>query len=276
MTQQEQTEQYLAQRLSRFIHPRENVLLCFTHQEQGSLCALFARVLRLIGAVPVLWGEDLRWKVLLRRAFTNRVTAVIGGCMTLAALAKMAAATGTPLRVRNALICGDTSDARLRAAVERWLDCRVWGCCNVGDLPQVMAFTCEARLGFHLWEDRYRVRILGKSGREMPIGGSGELELTDLDDGAIYLTGDLMRTLPGTCSCGDPSLRLSRIHGVASLEDTLELHGSVLDYQVRQSEYGMELELVAFAGKPLPKLPTCARRTVRLWNPDEDCPLRPE
>lgn len=59
--------------------------------------------------------------------------------------------------------------------------------------------------------------------------------------------------------------------------DTLwqELSGwnSVLDCLVSREAGGVNLELVVFPGLRLPNLPSCARLTVRNWNPEEDHPF---
>ena len=48
---------------------------------------------------------------------------------------------------------------------------------------------------------------------------------------------------------------------------------SVLDCTVQKSEYGLEMELVTFAGEKLPKMPTCAKRKSKNWEPEKDMPF---
>lgn len=48
---------------------------------------------------------------------------------------------------------------------------------------------------------------------------------------------------------------------------------SVLDCLVSREAGGVNLELVVFPGLRLPKLPGCAKLTVRNWNPEEDHPF---
>ena len=48
---------------------------------------------------------------------------------------------------------------------------------------------------------------------------------------------------------------------------------SVLDCLVSREAGGLNLELVVFPGLRLPNLPSCARLTVRNWNPEEDHPF---
>lgn len=54
-----------------------------------------------------------------------------------------------------------------------------------------------------------------------------------------------------------------------------ELSGwnSVLDCHISKETCGLNLELVVFPGQRLPKLPSCAKLSVRNWNPDEDHPF---
>ena len=48
---------------------------------------------------------------------------------------------------------------------------------------------------------------------------------------------------------------------------------SVLDCDLRVGDYGLEIELVVFPGEKLPKLPTCAKQSIRPWDPERDTPL---
>lgn len=54
-----------------------------------------------------------------------------------------------------------------------------------------------------------------------------------------------------------------------------ELSGwnSVLDCHISREIGGLNLELVVFPRQRLPKLPSCAKLSVRNWNPDEDRPF---
>ena len=48
---------------------------------------------------------------------------------------------------------------------------------------------------------------------------------------------------------------------------------SVLDCLVSREAGGVNLELVVFPGLRIPNLPSCARLTVRNWNPEKDHPF---
>lgn len=58
-----------------------------------------------------------------------------------------------------------------------------------------------------------------------------------------------------------------------SLGEELLKWSSILDCRLKKGEYGLEMELVVFPGKKLPKLPSAARQVVRSWDPDSDVPF---
>lgn len=48
---------------------------------------------------------------------------------------------------------------------------------------------------------------------------------------------------------------------------------SVLDCSLKKGFYGLEMEIIFFPGEKQPKLPSCAKRILKKWDPDTDCPL---
>ncbi len=62
---------------------------------------------------------------------------------------------------------------------------------------------------------------------------------------------------------------------LTELHEKLLQWSSILDCRMAKTEYGLELELVAFPGEKLPKLPTAAKRIVRAFNPETDEPFTP-
>lgn len=272
---------YLMQQLRRFIRHGDRVLLCFQTQGPGSLCQCLEQALQSLGAGPLLWGPDFRWKTLLRQAFAYRATAVFGSGSALAALAKMASATGTPLRIRNALLCSDTGNRALERAIGHRLDCVVWTCYPVGQTGTVAAFSCSAKQGLHLRESRFDAKIINPDHNQAISGEIGQLVLTDRQTGAVLETREHGRLLSHPCPCGCSQIRISpayrsadRVQTIRRLEEQLQNANSILDYQVRQTHYGLELEVVTFSGMLSPKLPACAKRVVRNWDPERDVPLR--
>lgn len=48
---------------------------------------------------------------------------------------------------------------------------------------------------------------------------------------------------------------------------------SILDCCLKKGPYGLEMEIIYFPGEKQPRLPSCAKRIVRKWDPEVDCPL---
>ncbi len=80
-----------------------------------------------------------------------------------------------------------------------------------------IAFECEAHLGLHVNEDVHPVRIVDASGREAPMGESGEVVVSNLVSyGTVllnYRLGDLAKRIEGPCPCGRTLPLISRIEG---------------------------------------------------------------
>ena len=60
---------------------------------------------------------------------------------------------------------------------------------------------------------------------------------------------------------------------VLELAQMIHSWTSVLDCRLSRGEYGLEMEVVTFPGEKLPKLPSCAKRLVRAWDPEKDEPF---
>ena len=48
---------------------------------------------------------------------------------------------------------------------------------------------------------------------------------------------------------------------------------SILDCNLKKGPCGLEMEIIFFPGEKQPKLPSCAKRILKKWDPDVDCPL---
>ncbi len=277
----ERTLQYLQEKIGRFLRKQERVLLCFADRRPGSTGALLEEAIRRIGGKPVLWGPDMRWKALLRQTFSSHVTALAGPPPVILGLTKVARATGTPLFVRNVLLAGSPCTDWMLEGIQKGLDCQLWGCYDPGGSTVVAGFSCEKNLGVHLRESEYSATIVDSGG--VPLNGdqTGEIALTPHADPSLsWRTGFMGRLTSGLCSCGSraPKLvELSTAPGanrvLTALEEMLLSWTSVLDYRARQTECGLELEVVTFPGLKLPKFPSCAKCTVRNWNSEQDIPF---
>ena len=58
-----------------------------------------------------------------------------------------------------------------------------------------------------------------------------------------------------------------------ALEDQLLFWSSILDFCVGVTQSGTSLEVIVFPGEKIPELPSCARLTLRQWNPASDVPF---
>lgn len=116
--------------LAGSLRKKERVMLCFpeTGDEMGS--ALAAMVEECAG-VSVFWGNDFRWKTLLRKAFSERCGAVIGSPEIILGLGKLAKRQGVPLYINKAILIGPVPDAWMIESICSMLDCQVIACCCV-------------------------------------------------------------------------------------------------------------------------------------------------
>ena len=73
----------------------------------------------------------------------------------------------------------------------------------------------------------------------------------------------MMDILPGP-GPEDPLLRAGQ---------EIMLWTSVLDCRIQKGESGLEIEIVVFPGEKLPMLPSCAKLSVRPWDPETDVPF---
>ena len=103
---------------------------------------------------------------------------------------------------------------------------------NLYGLSEIMgpsvSYECEAQNGSHINEDHFYPEIINPVTLEpMPAGEQGELVFTTLTKEGMpvlrYRTRDLCSLLPGECSCGRTSVRMSAIHGRS--DDMLIIRG---------------------------------------------------
>lgn len=276
----EATVSYLAEKLC-FLKKREKVLILFSGKDPARIGALIGQAVLRREAEPIYWEGDLRWKTLLRLAFSTRASTVIGPPLIVLGLSKLAKAKRTPLSIRNVITAGYPCLDWMIDGIIKGLDCKTWGCFEPGAGAVVAGFSCGMSRGVHLRDDAYTAEIVDENGAVLPEGRIGEIVLRPKADPDIrYPHGDRARLDTTPCRCGCTAPRLMDIHhGVDTDTDLAELGAylhswsSILDCTMARSEYGLELELVVFPGEKLPKLPSCAKRIVRAWDPEEDKPL---
>ncbi len=277
---QEATVCYLAQHL-RFLKKQEKVLICFPEYSEASLGGLMAQAVRCCGAEPVIWQGDLRWKTLLRLAFSSRAGTVIGAPLVIMGLAKISRINGVPLFIRNVVCAGYPCLDWMIDGIIKGLDCRAWGCFDVHMSNIVAGFSCSRSRGVHIREDAYGVDIVDDGGVSLAPGQMGNIVLYPLaQPGLRFFQGDRGRIETAPCPCGSTKWRLMDMEpgkhidtDLMELGQRLQSWSSVLDCRLRKGNYGLEVELVVFPGEKLPELPTCAKRIIRPWDPERDEPL---
>ena len=277
----ERTRVYLYQRMKDILRPNEKVLICFPDEGVGSLGGLIAQVLTDCKCEPLFWGPDHRWKGLLKQSFVESVDAIFGPPLVVLGLMKMARATSTPLGIYNAFLAGYPYTSWMNEGIKRGLDCRIWGCYWIGKGPVIAGFTCDKEAGTHIRSDIFEARICDTDGKPLPDARRGAFTLHyKPEPGLVFDTQETAKIWHQPCSCGCDDPRIVETVFVGDddpaktmLEERFLAWSSVLDYRVERTECGLDLELVVFPGENLPKITSCARLTVRPWNPEEDVPF---
>lgn len=275
------TREFLAQRFQEFLYQEEPVLIGFPDEGPKSFGGIVAQAVRDCGGVPVFWGPDYRWRELLRLAFHTHAHTVVAHPMVVLGLMKIARATSTPLYIHNVVVCGYPYAWWMLQSIKYGLDCRIWGCDILCTDPVVVGFTCDKEAGFHIREDRFEAVVRDEDGKILPDSSRGRLFLNSRIDPSLSLdTEKTARLLHQPCSCGCDAPRVSEMQYVGwdnpakqIPEDRFLAWSSILDYRARESESGTELELVVFPDRSLPQIPSCAKLTIRNWDPEEDIPF---
>lgn len=274
--------EYLSSKMKQFLRKGERVLVCFPEEEQDPLGDMICEAVRRCDASVVRWGPDLRWKTLLRLAFSCKAGTIIGPPLVILGLTKLARATGTPLYIRNVVTAGYPCMDWMIEGIRGGLDCQSWGFLDCEDGADVAGFSCRAGWGVHLRREEFDALILDENGEAVEDGMVGDLCLVrrSQPDRRIF-TMDRARLERGVCACGDDRPRLMDMAVGSRADRELVLLGneinqwtSVLDCRLEKGSAGLEIEIVVFPGEKLPKLPSCAKLIVRPWNPATDAPLR--
>ena len=114
--------------LRSFLRPHEKVLVCGNAELEGDAADATAA----LGGEIVLWSGKQTWQDLLRLAFAQRATVLIGRPRIILALAKIARITGTPLPVRHVVLLGPGRDPWLLKGIQDSLDAKIHYCDTPG------------------------------------------------------------------------------------------------------------------------------------------------
>lgn len=277
----EATVCYLTERMKPFLRTLEKVMILFPDEGPDSLGAIFAEAVRRCNGEPFFVGSDYRWKTLLRVAFQSHTSTIIGHPLVVLGLMKLAKATGTPLYLYDVIACGDPFSHWMVDGLKRGLDCRIWGCYAVRSGPVVAGFSCEQEAGIHIRKDVFVPDVQYLPGDKATGPRRGRLYFVSAKDPQlVYDPQEIALVYHNGCSCGCDEPRVvetnsSKQDSISKIfsEDKFLTWSSILDYRARLTEYGIDLELVVFPGESLPKIPSCAKLTVRPWDPETDIPF---
>lgn len=275
------TVEYLAENMKRFVRKQDKILICFPQGKVGSIGSLFEQAALKLSAIPLFWSSDHKWKTLLRQGFYSRASVIIGPPLVILGLSKLAKATGTPLYFRHAVTAGYPCLDWMIDGIVRGLDCQTWGCFGPGTGAIVSGFSCGQSYGVHVREDEFDFQIVDDEGNQLPEGDSGVITVAHRRNLKLRLMmQDHGRLDRSACSCGQNTPRLVDIHPAERFQDDVlslyqQFHAwtSILDCRIVKGAYGLELELVVFPGEKLPKMPNCAKQVIRPWDPELDVPM---
>lgn len=271
---------YLSHHLGQFLKNGERVLICFSQHEDGNLSWLMSEAVERCGAVSVVWGPERTWKTLLRQAFSQKVSAIIGAPLIVLGLSKLARQSATPLSIRKVITAGYPCMQWMIDGIVKGFDCEMGGSFSL-ETGVVAGFACGRSWGIHVRDKEYGVQIVDQDGNALPDGEVGEIVLYPKEASHLrYPMSDRACITKEPCPCGSTSPHLDEIQYGDNVEpDLLELgqmlHSwtSILDCRLEKTECGLEIELVTFPGEKLPKLPTAAKLLIRPWDPDKDEPF---
>ena len=277
----EATVNYLDAQLRQFLKRQERFLICFPRHGENDFGTILEKAVRRAGGIPIFAGPDFRWKALLKQAFSSKATAIAGPPLVILGLTKLARAMGTPLFVRNVLLPGYPCMDWMADGIQSGLDCRIWGCYDLGQGSLVGGFSCGKSRGVHLRSDVYSLEIVDETGAPVPPGQVGDIVIwPNQEPSNRYPTLERGRLETSPCACGNPSPRLMELGPGRFLDPELAELGtellswtSILDCRLSRGPHGLEMELVTFPGEKLPKLPSCARQVIRPWDPEQDMPF---
>lgn len=277
----ENTVRYLVDRFRQFLKKKEPVLICFPDDGPTCFGHLVGQAVLACDAEPVFWGPDYRWKNLLWQAFQSHAEVIIASPWVILGLMKLSKFTKTPLYAADVVLGGYPYAKWTVEDVKKGMDCRVWGCYAIRSGPVVAGFTCNQEAGIHIRDEIFDAVIVDEERNPQLESKRGKFLLAYKDDPSIvYDPEETSILMHQPCSCGCDAPRIVDVIYAGEedcsahvLEERLLPWASVLEFRSRLTESGVDLEVVVFPGAPLPDMPSCAKLTVRAWNPEEDIPM---
>lgn len=215
---QELTRDFFHHGMSTMVSPGDVVLILLPASLPGSVGDLLREGLARMEVRGIPYGpvdDPLEVLEVMRR---EQVTAMVGVPVQVFALAKAAAANGSPRPslVHSVLLSTDRVPGPIARTIERTWDCSVYNHYGMTETGLGGGVDCQARAGYHLREADLLYEIVDPAtGRVLPDGETGEVVITTLTRQAMpfvrYRTGDLGRFIPDPCSCGTVLKRMAHI-----------------------------------------------------------------
>jgi phenylacetate-CoA ligase len=115
-----------------------------------------------------------------------------------------------------------------------------------------IGFTCLEKSGFHLNSDLIHVRVVADDGRDLPIGQTGEIAISNLmNRGTVllnYRLGDLGQLSDAHCPCGRTLPLLGKLEGrrddVVRLPNGEYLHSATVWFALRENKEFLQYQLI--------------------------------
>lgn len=169
--------------------------------------------------VPAAAGNSKRQIKFITDFHTTALHAIPSYAIRLAEVFREEGIDPTSTTLKTLVIGAEPHTNEQRRKIERMLGVKAYNSYGMTEMngPGV-AFECKEQQGMHLWEDCFLIETIDPTTDEpVPEGEMGELVLTTLDREMMplirYRTRDLIRIIPGECSCGRTHHRISRIKG---------------------------------------------------------------
>ncbi len=148
-------------------------------------------------------------------------TVYVGTPSFLANLADVAEQQGKPLHYRVGFSTAEALTPAIRAEMQRRLGIELFNHCGEA-LIGPLAGECSEHDGMHLHQREMWVEFLDpETGTPVPLGGTGELVVTQLGERAMplvrYAPGDVFKTYATPCPCGDPTPRVDFVGQVGGI-----------------------------------------------------------
>jgi phenylacetate-coenzyme A ligase PaaK-like adenylate-forming protein len=195
-------------------------------ERPGSVGDLLRRGLARGGTASVPYGpvardDDSKDAAVLSLIRERKVSAVVGGPVEIARLARSGADCAAS--VRSVLLSTEYVSDENRKTIETQWDCKVFEHYGSTESGLGGAMACPVREGYHPREADLIFEIIDpESGRALPDGTWGEVVFTTLTRRAMpfirYRIGDVGRWLPEPCGCGSALKRLDRIADRAAIK----------------------------------------------------------